>query len=52
MKKIFSITSKIVVISVIINASLGGRLQVMINCEEVVEGGMLNNNNGKSKSVD
>jgi WD40 repeat protein len=35
LKKLFNITTKIMIISISINASVGGRLQVLLNCEEI-----------------
>jgi WD40 repeat protein len=35
LKKLFNLTTKIMVYSLVINASVGGRLQVLINCDEI-----------------
>jgi WD40 repeat protein len=35
MKKLFNLTNKVMVYSILINASVGGRLQVLLNCDEI-----------------
>ena len=35
LKKLFNLTCKIMINSIVINASVGGRLQVLINCADV-----------------
>ena len=35
LKKLFNLTTKIMVQSIIINATVSGRLQVLLNCEEI-----------------
>jgi hypothetical protein len=35
LKKLFNLTTKIMIHSFILNATVGGRLQVLLNCEEI-----------------
>jgi WD40 repeat protein len=35
LKKLFNLTTKIMVHSIIINSTVGGRIQVLLNCEEI-----------------
>lgn len=35
LKKVFTLTTKIMINSIIVNVTLGGRLQVLLNCEEL-----------------
>jgi len=35
LKKLFNLTTKVMIYSILINATVGGRLQVLINCDEI-----------------